>query len=89
MCFRAFCAFFGVLFLMTKLSLPHTKCFDVVKSNIPITDIEQFKKEYSDYEIKDVFIYDRFFFKDGRLIGCDHKFYGYYICEGGVLNNLA
>ena len=24
MCFRAFCAFLGVLFLMTKLSLPHT-----------------------------------------------------------------
>lgn len=23
MCFRAFCAFFGVLFLMTKLALPH------------------------------------------------------------------
>ena len=41
------------------------------------------------YKIKDVFIYDRFFFKDGRLIGCDHKFHGYYICEGGVLDQLA
>ena len=78
-----------LLFYCLLRASANPKCFDVVKCNIPITDIEQFKKEYSDYEIKDVFIYDRFFFKDGRLIGCDHKFHGYYICEGGVLDQLA
>ena len=78
-----------LLFYCLLRASANPKCFDVVKCNIPITDIEQFKKEYSAYEIKDVFIYDRFFFKDGRLIGCDHKFHGYYICEGGVLDQLA
>ena len=78
-----------LLFYCLLRASANPKCFDVVKCNIPITDIEQFKKEYSDYEIKDVFIYDRFFFKDGCLIGCDHKFHGYYICEGGVLDQLA
>ena len=90
---ETFGAYYGglseLLFYYLLRASANPKCFDVVKCNIPITDIEQFKKEYSDYEIKDVFIYDRFFFKDGRLIGCDHKFHGYYICEGGVLNQLA
>ena len=88
-----FGAYYGglseLLFYYLLRASANPKCFDVVKCNIPITDIEQFKKEYSDYEIKDVFIYDRFFFKDGCLIGCDHKFHGYYICEGGVLDQLA
>ena len=87
------CFYYGglseLLFYYLLRASANPKCFDVVKCNIPITDIEQFKKEYSAYEIKDVFIYDRFFFKDGRLIGCDHKVHGYYICEGGVLNQLA
>ena len=78
-----------LLFYYLLRASANPKCFDVVKCNIPITDIEQFKKEYSDDEIKDVFIYDKFFLKDGRLIGCDHKFHGYYICEGGVLDQLA
>ena len=90
---ETFGAYYGglseLLFYCLLRASANPKCFDVVKCNIPITDIEQFKKEYSDYEIKDVFIYDRFFFKDGCLIGCDHKFHGYYICEGGVLNQLA
>ena len=90
---ETFGAYYGglseLLFYYLLRASANPKCFDVVKCNIPITDIEQFKKEYSDYEIKDVFIYDRFFFKDGRLIGYDHKFHGYYICEGGVLDQLA
>ena len=59
------------------------------KYRIPISDIEQFKKEYLDDEIKDVFIHTRFFFKDGRLITCGNRFDGYDIYAGGVLNNLA
>ena len=66
-----------------------TQCFDLVEYRTPITDIEQFKKEYSDDEIKNIHIYDRFFFKGGRLVVCDHKFYSYFIYEGGVLDQLA
>ena len=84
-----------LLFYCLFRSPGFSKCFDNVQCDpvtgcdIRITDIEQFKKEYSDDEIKNIHIYDRFFFKDGRLIGCDHKFHGYYICEGGVLDQLA
>ena len=66
-----------------------TECFDIVKYRIPISDIEQFKQEYLDYEIKDVFIYNHFFFKDGRLITCGNRFDGYDIYAGGVLDQLA
>ena len=65
------------------------ECFDIVKYRIPIADIEQFKQEYLDYEIKDVFIYNHFFFKDGRLITCGNRFDGYDIYAGGVLDQLA
>ena len=65
------------------------ECFDIVKYRIPISDIEQFKQEYSNDEIKDVFVHTRFFFKDGRLITCSNRFDGYDIYAGGVLNNLA
>ena len=66
-----------------------TECFDIVKYRIPISDIEQFKQEYLDYEIKDVFIYTRFFFKDGQLIASDDRFDTYDIYAGGVLDQLA
>ena len=39
-----------------------TQCFDLVEYRTPITDIEQFEQEYSNDEIKDVFLYTRFFF---------------------------
>ena len=65
------------------------ECFDIVKYRIPISDIEQFKQEYSNDEIKDVFVHTRFFFKDGRLITCSNRFDGYDIYAGSVLNNLA
>ena len=66
-----------------------TKCFDTIQYNIPIMDQNWFKKEYLDVEIKDVFIYTRFFFKDGQLIASDDRFDTYDIYAGGVLNNLA
>ena len=66
-----------------------TECFDIVKYRIPISDIEQFKQEYLDYEIKDVFIYTRFFFKDGQLIACWDKMDAYDVYAGGVLDQLA
>ena len=78
-----------LLFYYLLRASANPKCFDVVKCNIPITDIGQFKKEYSDDEIKNIHIYDRFFFKDGRLVVCDHKFYSYFIYEGGILDQLA
>ena len=65
------------------------ECFDIVKYRIPISDIEQFKQEYLDVEIKDVFIYTRFFFKDGQLIASDDRFDTYDIYAGGVLDQLA
>ena len=66
-----------------------TECFDIVKYRIPISDIEQFKQEYLDYEIKDVFIDTRFFFKDGQLIACWDKMDAYDVYAGGVLDQLA
>ena len=66
-----------------------TKCFDTIQYNIPIMDQNWFKKEYLDVEIKDVFIYTRFFFKDGQLIASDDRFDTYDIYAGGVLNQLA
>ena len=66
-----------------------TKCFDTIQYNIPIMDQNWFKKEYLDVEIKDVFIYTRFFFKDGRLIACWEKMDAYNVYAGGVLDQLA
>ncbi|WP_455229297.1 hypothetical protein, partial [Kingella denitrificans] len=66
-----------------------TQCFDLVEYRTPITDIEQFEQEYSNNEIKDVFLYTRFFFKDGRLIACWEKMDAYNVYSGGVLDQLA
>ena len=66
-----------------------TKCFDTIQYNIPIMDQNWFKKEYLDVEIKDVFIYTRFFFKDGQLIACWDKMDAYDVYAGGVLDQLA
>ena len=66
-----------------------TKCFDTIQYNIPIMDQDWFKKEYLDVEIKDVFIYTRFFFKDGQLIACWDKMDAYDVYAGGVLDQLA
>ena len=66
-----------------------TQCFDLVEYRTPITDIEQFEQEYSNDEIKDVFLYTRFFFKDRRLIACWEKMDAYNVYAGGVLDQLA
>ena len=66
-----------------------TKCFDTIQYNIPIMDQDWFKNEYLDVEIKDVFIYTRFFFKDGQLIACWDKMDAYDVYAGGVLDQLA
>ncbi len=66
-----------------------TQCFDLVEYRTPITDIEQFEQEYSNDEIKDVFLYTRFFFKDRRLIACWEKMDAYNVYSGGVLDQLA
>ena len=62
--------------------------FNEVKDNIRINNIEQFKQQYLAYEIKDVYIYDRYFFKEGELIICDHEFYSYHLCQGGILDQV-
>ena len=66
-----------------------TQCFDLVEYRTPITNIEQFEQEYANDEIKDVFLYTRFFFKDGRLIACWEKMDAYNVYAGGVLDQLA
>ena len=66
-----------------------TQCFDLVEYRTPITNIEQFEQEYANDEIKDVFLYTRFFFKDGRLIVCWEKMDAYNVYAGGVLDQLA
>ena len=66
-----------------------TQCFDLVEYRTPITDIEQFEQKYSNNEIKNVFLYTRFFFKDGRLIACWEKMDAYNVYSGGVLDQLA
>ena len=90
---ETFGAYYGglseLLFYYLFRETYRNECFDIVKYRIPISDIEQFKQEYLDYEIKDVFIYNHFFFKDGRLITCGNRFDGYDIYAGGVLDQLA
>lgn len=75
--------FFSLFKLLRK-----NKYFDKYETNININDIEQFKLEYLDYEIKDIHIYNRYFFKDKKLIICDDKFYSYNIYYGGILDKI-
>ena len=90
---ETFGAYYGglseLLFYYLFRETYRTKCFDTIQYNIPIMDQDWFKKEYLDVEIKDVFIYTRFFFKDGQLIASDDRFDTYDIYAGGVLNQLA
>ena len=51
--------------------------------------MEKFKLDYFDYEVKDIHIYDRYFFKDNQLIICDDKFYSYNIYYGGILDKVV
>ena len=62
--------------------------FDKIETNIKIEDIEKFKSDYLNYEIKDIYRYNRYFFKDKKLIICDDKFYSYNIYYGGILDKI-
>ena len=64
------------------------KFFDKIEENIKIDDVEKFKLDYFDYEVKDIHIYNRYFFKDKKLIICDDKFYSYDIYQGGKLDKI-
>ena len=64
------------------------KYFDKIEENIKIDDVEKFKLDYFDYEVKDIHIYNRYFFKDKKLIICDDKFYSYDIYQGGILDKI-
>ena len=90
---EAFGAYYGglseLLFYYLFRENHRTQCFDLVEYRTPITNIEQFEQEYSNDEIKDVFLYTRFFFKDGRLIACWEKMDAYNVYAGGVLDQLA
>lgn len=64
------------------------KYFDRIETNIKIDNVEKFKLKYLNYEIKDIHIYNRYFFKDNKLIICDDKFHYYSIYYGGILDKI-
>lgn len=72
--------FFSLFQLVAK-----KQYFDKIEKNIKIEDIEKFKSEYLDYEIKGIYLYNHYFFKDGKLIICSENFYSYNIYHGGIL----
>ena len=76
-----------LFFSLLKL-LFEKEYFDKIETNIKINHIDEFKSKYLDYEIKDVYIYSRYFFKDNQLIICDDKFYSYNIYYGGILDKI-
>ncbi|MFL1733191.1 hypothetical protein, partial [Moraxella oculi] len=76
-----------LFFYLFKLII-EKKYFDKIEENIKIDDMEKFKLDYFDYEVKDIHIYNRYFFKDNRLIICDDKFHYYSIYYGGILDKI-
>lgn len=76
-----------LFFYLFKL-LVEKEYFYVCEWHIKIDNIEKFKSDYLDYEIKDIHIYNRYFFKDKRLIICDDKFHYYSIYYGGILDKI-
>ena len=76
-----------LFFYLFKL-LIEKEYFDKIETNIKINHIDEFKSKYLDYEIKDIYIYSRYFFKDNQLIICDDKFYSYNIYYGGILDKI-
>ena len=77
-----------LFFYLFKL-LIEKEYFDKIETNIKINHIDEFKSKYLDYEIKDIYIYSRYFFKDNQLIICDDKFYSYNIYYGGILDKVV
>ena len=76
-----------LFFSLLKL-LFEKEYFDKIETNVKINHIDEFKSKYLDYEIKDIYIYSRYFFKDNQLIICDDKFYSYNIYYGGILDKV-
>lgn len=76
-----------LFFYLFKLCV-EKQYFDKFETNIKINDIEKFKSNYLDYEIKDIHIYNRYFLKENQLIICDDKFHYYDICYGGILDKV-
>lgn len=76
-----------LFFSLFKLVL-EKEYFDGCVWNIKIDDVEKFKSDYLNYEIKDIYIYNRYFFKDKKLIVCDNKFHYYGIFYGGILDKI-
>lgn len=76
-----------LFFSLSKLVV-EKEYFDGYEWHIKIDNIEKFKSDYLDYEIKDIHIYNRYFFKDKKLIICDDKFHYYSIYYGGILNKI-
>ena len=77
-----------LLFFYLFQLLIEKEYFDKIETNIKIDHIDEFKSKYLDYEIKDIYIYSRYFFKDNQLIICDDKFYSYNIYYGGILDKV-
>lgn len=78
----------ALLFFSLFQFLREYQYFDKIITNVKIDDIEAFKQTYLDYEIPNIFRYNRYFFKDGKLILCDDEFYSYNLYEGGILNHI-
>ncbi|MCL1624416.1 hypothetical protein M2R47_09270 [Moraxella sp. Tifton1] len=76
-----------LFFYLFKLII-EKKYFDKIEENIKIDDVEKFKSDYLNYEIKDIYLYNRYFFKDNKLIICDDKFHYYSIYYGGILDKI-
>ena len=75
--------FFSLFKLLIK-----NKYFDKIEIDIKIDNIDEYKSTYLNYEIKDITIYGRYFFKDNQLLICDDKFYSYNIYYGGILDKV-
>ena len=76
--------FFSLFKLLIK-----NKYFDKIEIDIKIDNIDEYKSTYLNYEIKDITIYGRYFFKDNQLLICDDKFYSYNIYYGGILDKVV
>ncbi|MFL1733145.1 hypothetical protein [Moraxella oculi] len=76
------------LLLFSLFKLMENKYFDKVKENIKIDDVDKFRLTYSNYEIKDITIYNRYFFKDNVLITTNNNFYYYNLYQGGILDKI-
>ena len=73
-------------YLFRKISIQ--ECFDDIRQNIKIDNKEAFIQSYLPHEIKDIYVYKRYFFKDNTLVVCSDEFCYYHVYQGGILNKL-